>query len=74
MTLKIAAAIAFLITSLSCETAKESPTEGSVPRTTPVQVGEMAPDFTLEDQNNQTVTLSSTRGMPTILVFYRGHW
>jgi peroxiredoxin len=35
----------------------------------------MAPDFTLEDQNNRKVTLSAARGSrPTVLVFYRGNW
>ena len=45
------------------------------PRSTPVGVGELAPDFTLEDQNGQKVTLSAARGTaPTILAFYRGNW
>ncbi|MGI8648718.1 MAG: peroxiredoxin [Acidimicrobiales bacterium] len=36
-----------------------------------VQLGELAPDFTLRDQNNQEVTLSSFRGSkPVLLVFY----
>ena len=44
-------------------------------RTSPVQVGEVAPDFTLEDQQGRKVMLSSARGkMPTVLVFYRGYW
>ena len=44
-------------------------------RTSPVQVGEMAPDFTLEDQQGRKVMLSSAHGkMPTVLVFYRGYW
>ncbi len=44
-------------------------------RGAPVEVGEMAPDFTLEDQQGRPVTLSSTRGkMPIVLVFYRGYW
>ena len=44
-------------------------------RRSPVQVGEMAPDFTLEDQQGRKVTLSAARGkMPTVLVFYRGYW
>ena len=44
-------------------------------RTTPIGVGEMAPDFTLEDQNRNSVTLSSGRGKhPVVLVFYRGNW
>jgi cytochrome oxidase Cu insertion factor (SCO1/SenC/PrrC family) len=42
---------------------------------TPVKVGEIAPDFTLEDQDGRKVTLSDARGnKPTVLVFYRGHW
>jgi cytochrome oxidase Cu insertion factor (SCO1/SenC/PrrC family) len=41
----------------------------------PVQVGEMAPDFTLEDQNGENITLSRIRGTgPTVLAFYRGNW
>lgn len=44
-------------------------------RTTPVAVGEVAPDFTLEDQNHKKVTLSDARGKsPAVLVFYRGYW
>ena len=37
----------------------------------PLAVGEFAPDFTLRDQNNQEVTLSSFRGQKAVLlVFY----
>lgn len=44
-------------------------------RTRPVAIGEVAPDFTLEDQNGDNVTLSDTRGKsPVVLVFYRGYW
>ena len=35
-----------------------------------VQVGQEAPDFTLRDENNQQVALSSRRGSPVVLVFY----
>lgn len=35
-----------------------------------VSVGQEAPDFTLRDENNQEVTLSSLRGTPVVLVFY----
>ena len=43
--------------------------------TSPVGVGTMAPDFTLEDQDGHKVTLSQARGqMPVVLVFYRGSW
>jgi peroxiredoxin (alkyl hydroperoxide reductase subunit C) len=37
----------------------------------PVQVGERAPDFTLRDQNGESVTLSSLQGEKNVLlVFY----
>jgi mycoredoxin-dependent peroxiredoxin len=35
-----------------------------------VHVGEQAPDFTLKNQDNEDVTLSSFRGRPVVLVFY----
>lgn len=48
---------------------------GSDERSTPVAVGEVAPDFTLENQNHNKVTLSDARGKsPVVLVFYRGYW
>ncbi len=37
----------------------------------PIEVGALAPDFTLRDQNNEEVTLSSFRGQKAVLlVFY----
>lgn len=45
------------------------------PRTAPVAVGETPPDFTLKDQDGQSVQLSASRGQrPVVAVFYRGHW
>lgn len=44
-------------------------------RSTPVAIGEAAPDFKLEDQNHHKITLSEVRGKsPVVLVFYRGYW
>ena len=37
-----------------------------------VAVGEQAPDFTLEAIDGSTVSLSSYRGKPVVLVFLRG--
>jgi len=37
-------------------------------------VGTTAPDFTLPDEGGHPVTLSSLRGHPALLVFYRGFW
>jgi len=39
----------------------------------PLKVGEIAPDFTLSDENNKSFTLSKAK-MPVVLVFYRGYW
>lgn len=44
-------------------------------RNSPVAVGDTAPDFTLEDQNGNKVTLSDSRNKnPVVLVFYRAYW
>jgi len=44
-------------------------------RTSPVAVGDMAPDFTLESHQGTRITLSEARGKsPVVLVFYRGYW
>ena len=36
----------------------------------PIEVGETAPDFTLRDQNNEEVALSSFRGRKAVLVVF----
>ena len=75
MKVKIAGALAFLIFGLSCGPNRDAPPDGLVQRTSPVQVGETAPDFTLEDQNGNKVSLSEARSKsPVVLVFYRGYW
>lgn len=44
-------------------------------RSAPIAVGDVAPDFTLNDENGNKVTLSEARGKsPVVLVFYRGYW
>jgi peroxiredoxin len=42
-------------------------------KTEPIAVGGVAPDFTLNDQNGKSVTLSKV-GKTTVLVFYRAFW
>lgn len=50
-------------------------TQPSLMRGTPIGVGDVAPDFALEDQNVRRVTLSDARGKtPVVLIFYRGYW
>ncbi len=42
--------------------------------TEPLQVGAVAPDFTLANSNGEReITLSKVE-KPTVLVFYRGYW
>ena len=68
-------ALAILFLGLSCVSVEKPEPNELVARTSPIQVGEKAPNFTLEDQHNQNVSLSAARGkMPVVLVFYRGHW
>jgi len=41
----------------------------------PAGVGDIAPDFTLPDQDGRRHTLSAERGKnAVVLIFYRGHW
>lgn len=41
----------------------------------PLKTGEVAPDFTLADQDGRKHTLSAERGRRlVVLIFYRGHW
>lgn len=40
-----------------------------------VKVADLAPDFTLENIDGKTITLSEFRGRKNVVVvFYRGHW
>lgn len=40
-----------------------------------IGVGDVAPDFSLLDQDGRRHALSAERGKrPVVLVFYRGHW
>jgi cytochrome oxidase Cu insertion factor (SCO1/SenC/PrrC family) len=36
--------------------------------------GQLAPDFTLQDESGQPFHLASARGSRVVLVFYRGYW
>ncbi len=51
------------------------PTATGAKRVGPAAVGDVAPEFTLTDQNGRSHSLSAERGKrPVILVFYRGYW
>ena len=50
-------------------------TRAQTPRATSLEVGELAPDFTLADHHGHKTTLSDSRNnSPVVLVFYRGYW
>ena len=77
MKIKLTSVLLFLLVGLSCSNSNvNSALDAELqPRSEPVKIGEMAPNFTLEDQNGQKVTLSALRGSgPTVLAFYRGNW
>jgi cytochrome oxidase Cu insertion factor (SCO1/SenC/PrrC family) len=75
---QLAAAFVFVLALSACsrpEQPVKEVTDSPSARNTPVGVGEQAPEFTLEDQSHQKVTLSSARGEhAVVLVFYRGYW
>ncbi len=37
-------------------------------------VGDIAPDFTLDEADGDSVSLAALRGQPVVLIFYRGGW
>lgn len=77
MKIKFAVVSLLFLVALSCSnTTRNSGLDAELePRNEPIKIGEMAPNFTLEDQNGQKVTLSALRGSaPTVLAFYRGDW
>lgn len=76
MKIRLTTALVLSLIALSCtKSGLNSGQEAELqPRLNPVQVGELAPNFTLEDQNGQRVKLSDLRNAPTVLAFYRGNW
>jgi cytochrome oxidase Cu insertion factor (SCO1/SenC/PrrC family) len=77
MNLRITTTFAAVVAGLllgACQRFSQSANDLK-PRSSPVQVGEMAPNFTLEDQNGQKVALADARTKaPVVLVFYRASW
>ena len=74
----LAVSIAFLVVSIAVAQAQLGPKDGGNLKPTDlerVNVGETAPDFTLENLDGNRISLSDFRGKENvILVFYRGHW
>ena len=75
---KILTTVCMLLHFCSYSYAQLGPWEASPVEATDlerVQVGDRAPDFTLEDINGERVSLSDFRGKKdVVLVFYRGRW
>lgn len=64
-----------ILVLLSVSLAATSSNSVTFPRDAPVAVGDVAPDFSLVDQNGKTVSLADARSQgPVVLVFYRGYW
>ena len=64
---------ALVLVALATIVNPQSPASGV--RSTPIGVGDIAPDFTLTDQDGRKVTLSEARRTgAVVLVFYRGYW
>ncbi len=64
-----------IIVLLSVSMAANMQSPNASMRSSPIGVGDMAPGFTLEDQNKHKLTLPDARGKsPVVLVFYRGYW
>lgn len=52
---------------------KDNKMEAPKSNTEPLKVGEIAPDFILNDQTGKSVQLSKAKSA-VVLVFYRGYW
>jgi cytochrome oxidase Cu insertion factor (SCO1/SenC/PrrC family) len=67
-----------LLLSTRSATPVQSPLVSPLPPPSPtlagstVSLGQMAPDFSLQREDSETVRLSDERGKTVVLVFYRG--
>ena len=60
---------------LFAQLGPKEPFSGSGTDVERVKVGQAAPDFTLENVEGKTISLSDFRGKKAVvLVFYRGYW
>ncbi len=73
--MKILSAFVQTIALLSLSVTAIAQSPPTPQRSAPISVGDVAPNFTLEDQNKNKVTLADARHKgPVVLVFYRGYW
>ena len=65
-------AAALLLVACQIGSSASPSAPGAAPSVAPreLRVGDAAPDFMLQDQNRQSVTLSQLRGRPVQVAFY----
>lgn len=67
--------LVYLLAPLATPAQSKPEPPAATARSSPVLTGEVAPDFTLEDQNRKEITLSKEiKNGPVVVVFYRGYW
>jgi cytochrome oxidase Cu insertion factor (SCO1/SenC/PrrC family) len=76
VTIRVLAAVLLAASALTpAPPSAAAHADAGEPRGAPVKSGDIAPDFTLADQDGRGHTLSAERGKrPVILIFYRGYW
>lgn len=71
MKIKIIFTLLVVLTGFACTSAQKQ----MMKRDKPIGVGEVANNFTLEDQDKNKVTLFDSKDKEVVvLVFYRGSW
>jgi hypothetical protein len=68
--------VALLACTVNLLAVADSEGQAGESRSSPVDVGDPAPDFTLLDAEGRSHTLSQERARrdAMVLIFYRGHW
>jgi cytochrome oxidase Cu insertion factor (SCO1/SenC/PrrC family) len=78
MIARLVLSLALVVLGTNPVRAQLGPKDGDHLRPTEVgrvKAGQPAPDFTLEDADGKSITLSDLRGKKSVvLVFYRGYW
>ncbi|MCG6875399.1 MAG: hypothetical protein LJE97_09955 [Betaproteobacteria bacterium] len=72
----ISAAVLLALVAIAGAIRQAESAEPRAARSAPVDAGDVAPDFTLLDQDGRARTLSKERATKdaVVLIFYRGHW
>lgn len=65
--------LCFVLMAAASNAVAQEKTKTMRSNTDPIKVGDIAPDFTLNDLDGNAVQLSKAKS-PVVLVFYRGYW